>query len=405
MWKSFFGGLICGLILITTPPCSTFVTHWLESWWIPAQFLRSIALVQGSHESIIVAQACELGLFDRVDDLTRCGIFTCECTATPSILVKKIEVSFQMMLSLLDALRDMGLVRVSGESYCLAAISKRFLTGDHSVCGMAIASSHREVLWRLSSLRNSGEEEFSETLSFLRPREAIESAKGEGDLWSAFAKATAVFSRNAAGRVATSLKDHALTLKDPWVFDVGCGSGEYLRAVMSTLGASAKGVYVDLPEVLKETKVLHEFWAKELRQEFLYYPASILDDSIALMLTRPQAQKIVMINNVLQHLSDKEISVSLHKIVDSVRQGCEAHTCGFIVVTELIKRSSTLWEVPEVIPITAVFDVVLKAITTRGGVRTVARLLSIVEGAGITLVSHSSLFPMPAIVLIFAVHQ
>jgi hypothetical protein len=405
MWKSFIAGVIVGLLLITTPPCSSAVNRWIESWWIPAQFLRSFALVQGSHESIIVSESCQLGIFDQIEALSSCGIFSCECHATLSQLGQDLDVSYLVLESLLDSLGEMRLVSLGNAgSYCLSGTSKRFLVGDNSVCGMAIASNHKEVLWRLASLSSVARQRAEESVSsFLRPKEIIDQHDGEKQLWSMFARTTAVFSRNLAFKVATTVKAFARTVEQPLVFDVGCGSGEYLRAVMNTLGANAKGVYVDLPEVLKETKLLHDSAVTSHEQVFQFYAASILDDSLAKLLTIPRAPKIVMINSVLQHLSDDQIGTSILQITNAMQQGCDSAVCGFIVVTELFKRDSSAWEPPEIIPLTAVFDVVLRAITRHGCVRTAAKLLSAIQRTGLTLVSQTTLFPMPGVVLLFTV--
>lgn len=410
MWRSFSCGFICALLLISTPPTSFAVSRWLESWWIPAELLRSFSLVHGAHESIIVSESCRLGIFDQIAILTNCGWLGCECKATPSFLSQNLSVTATILQPILDALDVLGLVETKGDAYCLSATSRRFLVGENNVCGISVASNHREVLWRLASIHSIAQEgnlrSHSTSPSFLRERE-MPPEDGESAIWKVFASQTGPFSKNIAEKVAFVVQKQTMDMGEFLVFDVGCGSGEYLRAIMD-VSPSCTAVYVDLDEVLVETRLLHSVWESNHPNSHtvVFQPASLLDNSLSTILSASTKPKIVLINSVLQHLSDDQVKDSLREIVLALQKTCEKEICGYVFVTELVKGSKgSLWsQVSELIPMTAVFNVVLKAITPSGEVRSSEVYIRLGEAAGLSKISQTSLFPMPAAVITFAVH-
>lgn len=414
MIRNFLFGFVIAIVLLTVPPISISFSRWLEKWWIPSQLLRGMSLVQGAHESIIVTECCRLGIFEEIAKQSNCGYFHCDCSATVSSLSDRLGASTSILSALLAVLVELGLVLQQSDAHCLTATAQRFLIGDESLCGIGIAGNHEEVLWRLGSLHSSALRS-SETSSkgFLRDRIEISGDEGEKQLWRAFALSTKTFSNRIAHRVSNAIARSIPPLRALCVFDVGCGSGEYLRVFLESVRIPATGVYVDLPEVLEETTRFHQLWAQtNPSHHFMFEPASLLDDSLerVLALGPSNALKVLLLNSVLQHLGDEQIRSVVERIEGSLVANCDpSGRCGYIVVTELVQKDPSLtgWfdQFHEILPMTAVFNVVLKAITTSGGVRTASEYLSLIENRGVSLVSTTRLFPMPAIAFVFEVRS
>lgn len=416
---SLFAFVVAVVVTLSIPATNIMLFNWLSGVWPPLRFMRAVGLMTGAHESLITTQACSLGLFDAIhsrNSKTSASSWWQQsvCLATASNLSVEIGIQEGATRSLLRALVTIGLLHRVGseseESYCNTATTEAYFVVNTSssnyLCGMGISGNHPHVLAHLGNLREAfrldkevtASETFLDTLSF-------PSSEADADMWKVFATATSTFSSRLGLKVADVVSNLIGDGSVRAVIDVGCGSGEYLRATMKTIGpVASKYVYADLEPVLKETKTLHE---KSLLPDAVeYLPVSIFSNELFTFVRSTGATQIVMINSVLQHVNDSAALSVAEKLGSAMRHGGCQSTCGYLLITELHRLpagSSFVSRVlHEPLPMIDIFDVVLQAFSGSGRIRSAADYIAIGSAAG-RLVGHHSLFPVPASVFVFEI--
>jgi hypothetical protein len=307
------------------------------------------------------------------------------------------------------------------------------------LCGMGIIANDDNVLLRLTKLstvilRQSGvgaPSDDPEKRTFLAPNVLVDESKDSDDndmydaaLWTSFAANSGAFSHSIAERVASTFKDilceqdEGLTL-----VDIGCGSGEFLRAAVVEAGrcshnrALLAAVYTDLPGPLEQTAIQHNSWMARSSLpveavDFSYVAGSIFEKEtqrrIALKLvagTPRRSHAVMMMNSFLQHIAPSEAALLIKSLETELLQ--ESSTRGVkldvtLVITELVVPSDehfTLWT--ELTPMARVFSAVLSSFTRKGEVRSAEAYHAIGAAAGCRFARSESLFPMPATFFVF----
>jgi hypothetical protein len=316
--------------------------------------------------------------------------------------------------------------------------------------GMGIIANDRLVLDRLGRLSSTlfQPRQAPSQFRFLRDVLPGGGEADDGALWTAFVTHSAAFSSDTATAVAAQIgslasrrfpqQGHATSEGRAGgaaaaapppplhvaVVDVGCASGEFLRAAVDALGRSVPGarlsaVYADLVAPLAETRRQHEAWVaahphRRPAATFSFVGGSVFDAGrqgaiAAAVCSDVQAGAavlvVLMMNSFLQHVAPADASRLIRQLIEAL---VASPFCGkgtiraSLVVTELVVPHDDHFSVwTELTPMARIFSGVLGAFTADGEVRSEASYVAIAAAGGCSVATKHSLFPMPATVFGF----
>ena len=360
---------------------------------------------------------------------------------------------------LLRALEGLGLVHSCSQvedGFINARHTERFLVrqlrsgipNDDFVCGMGLVANDRLVIERLLDISSQwradddaeeitmqAQDDAAGVTTLLRLQQG-DFEEDDSWLWSQFAEHSAEFTRATARHVARRVVGDVLGLcsgpsssgslcGEVALADIGCGSGEYLRELVSAVQSSStatriRAIYVDLPGAIAECRSHHNRWSlhssASLETSFSFLEGSIFLPEVLEQLARdlstshcqegsvpttatiyPQnSTVVVMMNSFLQHLSQSESTSVIRSVFRTVKPSPVT-----LVLTELVVPEGSYCPWTELTPMARTFSAVLSSITERGEVRTMGQYVALAAAAGCAMVSNYPLFPMPAVVLVF----
>lgn len=365
------------LVALTVPPLSNVLLGVINDYWPPSTFFRATSLMHGAHESILVTECCRLKIFDTIERHRDTGI-------SLEVLASTLNLEGESLAALLQVLQSLSLVSLSqGKLWNRRLTSEYFVSWRPDyMCGMGIVGNHVEILKKISSLDTSLFATKLEEPQFL-------SLGDDRSLWDDYAQHSGMFSRSIGSylkRVATEEIDAANQ-----IVDIGCGSGQFLSEI-GNVNPAARLYCVDLPGVVRKAAL------GNVDERLIFVSGDIFDESFFVTISDLTSRKpaLVILNSFLQHLSEASVVTFLGRLSTALPSGSS------IVVVELTVPDGSYSVWTELVPMSRLFDVVLRTFTHGGGVRTQQKYEQLGVMAGLSLHKSKSLFPIPATALVFS---